>query len=459
MASFIISTNPAHNYDVLGEVPMSSIADVQAALRAARAAFPAWKALPLADRLSYVVQLRDQFLLRKQDFAELMTREMGMPITQSLYTVDRAVGYITWSLDHAAECLAPEVTFENDTEINEIVFEPYGVAACISPWNFPASNFVWACIQALIAGNTVIFKNSEETQLCAVLIADMIQKSAFPEGVFQVIYGDGTVAQELIAGDINLISFTGSSRVGELLYKQAAEKFIPAVLELGGSDPAIVFADADLKKAIPAIYGGRFTNCGQVCVSLKRLIVHESRVAEVISHLQELLSRKIVGDPMNAATDIGPLVSARQRDLLMDQVQDAVDKGATILCGGHQPDDLNGAYYTPTLISGVTREMRIWHEEVFGPVLPIVTFTTYEDAIAKANDTIYGLGASIYTEDKDLAKRAIGDIQVGMVRVNHTTTSKPCNIFGGMKRSGIGRENSVYGFHDVTQKKMTAREK
>lgn len=455
----IISTNPAHNYDVLGEVPMSSIADVQAALRAARAAFPAWKALPLTDRLSYVVQLRDQFLLRKQEFAELMTREMGMPITQSLYTVDRAVGYITWSLDHAAECLAPEVTFENDTEINEIVFEPYGVAACISPWNFPASNFVWACIQALIAGNTVIFKNSEETQLCAVLIADMIEKSAFPEGVFQVIYGDGAVAQELIAGDINLISFTGSSRVGELLYKQAAEKFIPAVLELGGSDPAIVFADADLKKAIPAIYSGRFTNCGQVCVSLKRLIVHESRVAEVISHLQELLSRKIVGDPMNAATDIGPLVSARQRDLLMDQVQDAVDKGATILCGGHQPDDLNGAYYSPTLISGVTREMRIWHEEVFGPVLPIVTFTTYEDAIAKANDTIYGLGASIYTEDKDLAKRAIGDIQAGMVRVNHTTTSKPSNIFGGMKRSGISRENSVYGFHDVTQKKMTAREK
>jgi acyl-CoA reductase-like NAD-dependent aldehyde dehydrogenase len=366
---------------------------------------------------------------------------------------------MNWSLENAERVLTPEVTYEDANEIHEILFEPYGVAACISPWNFPASNFVWACFQALCTGNTVVFKNSEEVQLFGQEIEKMAKESGFPEGVFNVIYGDGAAAQAMIADDINIISFTGSTRVGEILYKQAAEKFIPLVLELGGSDPGLIFADADMNKVIPSIYAGRFTNCGQVCQSMKRVIVHESRFDEVVTKLSSLLSTKKCGDPMKMDTDIGPLVSQKQLDTLVGQVQDAIDKGAKIICGGKRPDGLNGAYFEPTILTNITPDMRIWREEVFGPVLPIVSFKDEDEGFAKANDTIYGLSSNVFSEDKDLISRAISKLQAGTVRVNGVNAGRPCNIFGGYKKSGLGRENGAYGLHDMTQKKMVSRNK
>ena len=457
MSVTIKSLNPAKNFEVVGEVPMSTPEEVHAKVMAARKAFPAWKAMPLAQRLEILGKLRDQFVTNKQKLAELMSVEMGMPLTQTLFTVDRAVSYMNWSLENAERVLTPEVTYEDDREIHEILFEPYGVAACISPWNFPASNFVWACFQSLCVGNTVVFKNSEDVQLFAVEIENMAKAAEFPEGVFNVIYGDGKVAQAMIADDINIISFTGSTKVGELLYKQAAEKFIPIVLELGGSDPGVVFGDADIDQAMGSIYAGRFTNCGQVCQSMKRLIVHESRFDEVVAKLSNLLMGKKLGDPMLPTTDLGPLVSQKQLDTLLGQVQDAIDKGAKVICGGRQPADLKGAYYEPTILTNVTPDMRVWSEEVFGPVLPIVSFSTYEEAIQKANDTIYGLASNIFSSDPEVIRRAVSDLQAGMVRVNGLNTGRPSNIFGGVKRSGLGRENGTYGFHDVTQKKMVAR--
>lgn len=459
MSSLIASTNPAKNFEVVGIVPMSSPEDVRAKVLAARKTFPAWRDMGVQKRLTYLTKLRDQFVTHKQKLAELMTAEMGMPITQTLFTVDRAVLYMNWSLENAVHVLTSEVTFEDANEIHEIVFEPYGVAACISPWNFPASNFVWACFQALCAGNTVVFKNSEEVQLFAIEIEKMGAAAGLPEGVLNVIYGDGAVAQAMIADDINIISFTGSTRVGELLYKQAAEKFIPCVLELGGSDPGLVFADADMNKVIPAIYAGRYTNCGQVCQSMKRVIVHESRFDELVLKLSLLLATKKCGDPTQADTDIGPLVSQKQLDTLLGQVQDAIDKGAKIICGGKCPDGLKGAFYEPTILTNITPDMRVWREEVFGPVLPIVSFKTEDEGFEKANDTIYGLSSNVFTEDKDLVRRAISALQAGTVRVNGINAGRACNIFGGYKRSGLGRENGAYGLHDMCQKKMVSRNK
>jgi len=459
MSLSITSTNPAQNFEIVGEVPMSSLDDVHQKVMAAKAAFPAWRGMGLGKRIVYLSNLRDQFVANKQKLAELMTAEMGMPITQTVFTVERAVLYMTWSIDNAANCLSPEVTSEDANEVHEILFEPYGVAACISPWNFPASNFVWACFQALCVGNTVVFKNSEEVQLFAKEIEYMAKASGFPEGVFNVIYGDGKIAQAMIADDINIISFTGSTRVGELLYRQAAEKFIPCVLELGGSDPAIVFADADLDKVIPSVYAGRFTNCGQVCQSTKRLIVEEKIFGTVVKKMVELVTSKKLGDPILPTTDIGPLVSQRQLDTLIDQVQDAVDKGAKIMCGGKRPHGLNGAYYEPTIMIDIKPNMRVWSEEVFGPVLPIISFNGYDDAIRKANDTIYGLSSNIFSSHPETIKKAVQDIQAGTVRVNGLNAGRASNIFGGYKRSGIGRENGKYGFHDVAQKKMVVRPK
>ncbi len=455
----LVSTSPARNFASLGEIPMSTPDDVQAKVIAARTAFPAWAGLPLADRISHLSRLRDQFTERRAELAELMSLEMGMPITQSLFTVDRALSYMNWSLSNAPTYLAPEVTYEDEREIHEIHLEPHGVAACISPWNFPASNFVWATFQALLAGNTVVFKNSEETQLFAKAIEAMVSAAALPEGVLNVIYGDGAVAQMMISDDIDFISFTGSTRVGEILYKQAAEKFIPLVLELGGSDPGVVFADADLDRIIPLLYAGRFTNCGQVCQSMKRLIVERPVFDEVVQRLSVLLEGKKVGDPLLVETDIGPLVSMKQLATLEDQVADAIAKGAHAVCGGSSPEGLNGSYYLPTLLTNITPDMRVWHEEVFGPVLPIVPFDTFDQAMALANDTPYGLAASVFTENKETAQKAARALQAGMVKTNQANTSRAENIFGGYKKSGVGRENGKYGFHDVTQKKMVAREK
>lgn len=459
MPLVIRSLNPARNYEEIGAVPMSSPEEVAQKVAAARAALPHWRKMGVTERLKPLTKLRDQFVTHKQKLAELMTREMGMPITQTLFTIDRAVLYMNWSLENAERVLTPEITHEDAHEIHEIHFEPHGVAACISPWNFPASNFVWAAFQALCAGNTVVFKNSEDVQLFAKEIETMAKTAGFPDGVFNVIYGDGTVAQAMIADNINFISFTGSTRVGEILYKQAAEKFIPLVLELGGSDAGVVFADADANKVIPAVYAGRFTNCGQVCQSMKRLIVHESRFDEVVQKLTTLIATKKVGDPLSSDTDIGPLVSAKQLDTLLAQVEDAIAKGAKILCGGKRPHGLSGAYFEPTLLTNITPDMRVWSEEVFGPVLPVVSFSSFDDGIAKANDTIYGLSSNIFTEDKETERKAIAAMEAGTVRVNGLNAGRPCNIFGGYKKSGIGRENGAYGFHDVIQKKMVVRGK
>ena len=455
----IVSTNPSRNYEVLGDVEISSPEEVQAKVQAAKDAFPAWSALTVKERLVYAQNLRDLYIKNKQKMAELMSQEMGMPINQTLFTVDRALGYINWSIDNAETSLAPKVSYETETEINQVHFMPYGVIAAISPWNFPASNFIWAVFQALIAGNTIVFKNSEEVQLFGVMIEELMDEAEFPEGVFNVIYGAAEAAQSLIACDIDYINFTGSTRVGQILAKQAGEKMIPCVLELGGSDPAVFFEDADLEKALPAIYLGRFGNCGQICCSSKRLIVHESRFDEVVSAFKDVVIGKKVGDAMNEDTDIGPLAAQRQLNLLKEQVQDAVEKGATIVCGGKEPDGLSGAYFEPTIITDVTPDMRVWNEEVFGPVLPIVKFSTYEQAIEQANDTEYGLGATIFTEDKDLVARATIDIKSGMIKVNQTAYSRPENPFGGVKHSGMGRENGTYGFEDVTQIKVIATEK
>jgi succinate-semialdehyde dehydrogenase/glutarate-semialdehyde dehydrogenase len=457
--SALVSTNPAENYAVLGSVPMSTKTEVSEKVAAAKAAFPAWRDTALSERLKCAGKLRDLFIENKKEIAEITTKEMGMPMTQSLFTVDRAVAYMDWALANAESALAPVKTYESDTEINHVVHLPRGVLAAISPWNFPASNFVWATFQYVIAGNTIVFKNSEEVQLTAQLLEKLINASGFPKGVFNVIYGDGEVAQALIADDIDMINFTGSTRVGQILAKQAGEKFIPAVLELGGSDPAVVFADANIQKTVQAIYAGRFTNCGQICRSAKRLVIHENIVDDVLERLQELIQTKTIGNPMDENTDIGPLAAERQQKLLMSQVEDAKAKGATILCGGYVPDTLKGSYYAPTIITGITDNMEIWKEEVFGPVLPVRTFHTYEEAMELANDSIYGLGASVYTEDKKLAKQACHDIESGMVKVNTTEFGRPENPFGGVKLSGMGRENGVWGFHDACITKVIAEEK
>lgn len=452
------SINP-HNYSAVGEVNISTEQEIKEAVKKANEAKDYWKELGVAKRAALLRKVVKQFVKRKGELAKLASKEMGMPISQSRADTDDAIRYFYWYLDNAEKILEPEVTFEDKDSKHIVYHEPIGVAAVIVPWNFPPSNFVWGAGEALIAGNTVVFKDSEEVPLFGKLIEEIFTSCHLPDGVFQEVYGDGKVGALLVHQDIDLICFTGSSAVGTKLYKIAADKFIRVLLEMGGSAPGIVFEDADLDKVLESIYINRFMNTGQACDALKRLIVAESRFDEVVKKLKSYLKIKKIGNPMDPETEIGPLVAKRQLELLESQVKDAIDKGAKAVTGGKRPKNLGGAYYEPTILINVKPNMRVWYEEVFGPLLPVVKFKTEEEAIRLANDTKYGLGAYVLTEDKKRAARVSSQIQSGMVSVNNIGYIKPCNPFGGYKQSGIGREHGKFGFQDVTQVKLVTSEK
>ena len=455
----LISTNPAKNYKKLGEVNISTQGEIRRKVQKANSARKKWKSLGIEERVKILKRIVDKLKENKDELALLATQETGMPISQSRNDVDNAVRYFVWYLDNASKYLSPEIIYQDNNIIHKVFYEPIGTAAVIIPWNYPASNFVWGCGQNLIAGNTIILKHSKECPLFGKRLEELVEGCGLPDGVFSEVYGDGKIGDYLVHQDINLISFTGSTKVGKYLYKVAGEKFIKVVLEMGGSAPGIIFEDAEIEKALETIYYNRFSNCGQACDALKRLIVHESKFPQVVQRLKEILSSKKIGDPENEDTDIGPLVARRQLVLLEDQVKDSIDNGAKIVIGGKRPKSLQGAYYEPTILTNISKDIRVWQEEVFGPVLPIVSFKTEEKAIALANDTKYGLGAYIFTENKEKALRVASQIDAGMVGINNASYLQPSSPFGGYKESGIGREHGKFGFAELTQTKVIAVEK
>jgi len=452
------SINPSNN-EVLGEVEITTEQEIKNMVAQAHQAEHSWRDLGVGGRNAILIKFYNLLEQNKQELAELTATEMGMPLEEALFDIDGSVEYLRWYSNHAHESLDPEITHEDDSEISKVYREPWGVVAAIIPWNFPLSNFVWMCGQNLVAGNVVVLKHSEEVPLFSKKLEELSQQAGIPGGVLSFVYGDGKVGDILAHQEIDLLCFTGSTKVGKYLYTVAAEKFIPIVMELGGSAPGIVFEDADFPRVMETIMINRFLNAGQACDGLKRLIVHKSKFNNAVELLTKEIKARKIGPAINKSTTIGPLVAERQVKLLEDQVQDALTKGAKVEVGGKRPTSLTGAYYEPTLLTNVTQDMRIWQEEVFGPVLPIVTFETEEEAIILANDTKYGLGSYVFTEDKERFERVAKQIQAGMSSQNNTSYLKPYNPFGGYKQSGLGREHGEYGFHDVTQVKVITTEK
>lgn len=454
----ITSTNPSRNYEEIGSVELSTAEDVQAKITQAYKAKSSWRELGIPGRTKLLQKVASEIEQSKVPLAKLIAQEMGMPITNALSEVDDALYYWNSYLETAEQYLKPETTLETEAELHQVVREPYGVVAAIAPWNFPISNFVWTCGQNLAAGNVIVFKHSEETPLCGKLIENIVNK-VLPEGVFSEVYGDGSVGKMLVEQNVNFICFTGSTATGIKINESAARRFIPTSMELGGSAPGIILEDCNVAGIAETIYSNRFSNCGQMCDALKRLIVHESKLEQVKNELLKILATKKVGDAQDPKTDIGPLVAKRQLELLEEQVTDAVTKGANILTGGKSPDGLLGAYYEPTLIENVTPDMRIWQEEVFGPVLPIITSKAVDEAIDLANNTTYGLGAYVFTQDKQKFMDVARQLESGMVSQNNLSYVNSCNFFGGYKMSGGGREHAKFGFEEVTQTKVIASEK
>ncbi len=454
MHAKLISTNPADNYVVIGEVSISSADDIRQKVQKAQEAKKKWKEIGIQKRISFLNPIYEEFSKRQEELAKLITLETGKPITQ---TRNEAKGYteeFKWFMEHAEEALLDVVTYKDNKSVHKIVYEPWGVSAVITPWNFPFGMAIWGIIPNLLAGNTVVFKISEECPFVGKLIEEVMLNHNLPEGVFEEVYGAGDVGKLLSESDINFIWFTGSTQVGKMLYKTAAEKFIKVLLEMGGSNPCIVFDDVDIPKSAELIYNGRFQNCGQVCDATKRLIVHRSIANELVLALQKVFAAKHIGDPYDEQTDISSLVAERQRHLLQEQVDDALAKGAKVLAQIDIPKHLQGAFFPPTILGNITTDMRVWKEEVFGPVLPMVTFTSEQEAIALANDTPYGLGSRVISKNKARTERVASQIEAGTVEVNEGDRWLSCNPFGGYKSSGMGREHGIVGFRELCQVKV-----
>jgi len=455
--SKLISTNPANNYSIVGEVTISGKAEITQKVQKAQAAKKAWKELGVQKRIALLEPICEEFVKHQEELAKLITRETGKPIQQSK---DEAIGYVEdfkWFMEHAPFAIKDEITHEDKNSIHKIVYEPFGVAAVITPWNFPFGMAIWGILPNLLVGNTVVFKISEECPLVGKFIEEVFLDHNLPEGVFAQVYGAGEVGRQLSESEINFIWFTGSTNAGKSLYKTAADKFIKVLLEMGGSNPCVVFEDVDIDKTAEIIYKSRFQNCGQACNAVKRLIVYESIAEKLAAKLKKILKSKRIGNPEDQETDIGSLVAKRQLNLLKEQVDDSFAKGAKIIAQLKLPNNLHGAFYPPTILGNITKDMRVWKEEVFGPVLPMVTFATEDEAIDLANDTPYGLGSKVMSKNNERAERVASKIEAGTVEINEASRWLSCNPFGGYKNSGIGREHGELGFRELCQVKVISK--
>lgn len=446
------SINPA-DQSVVGAVEAASQQGIEEAVKKAKEAFGFWRNTPTEERAGWVEKFTKEFLERRDKLARLITLEMGKPLSKAHGEIEWIERYLGFYYEKGPKILQDEIIEQTDKVVRRAVREPWGVCAVISPWNYPIGMPIWGIMPNLIAGNTVVFKPSENTPLCGQELVDILNKIGLPKGVMNVVHGSGEMGSMLVDSAVDMVWFTGSSQVGQEIYKKCGKKFIHSMLELGGSTPAVVLEDADIANAVENVFSGRFSNCGQVCSAIKRLFVHQNIYDEILSRLVERVKKAKVGNPLEDVY-FGPLVSKKQLDLLKSQVDDAVAKGAKVEVGGGRTEDESlrgGFYYKPTILTNVNFNMRVLTEEVFGPVLPVVPFSSVDKAVEMANRTDYGLTAQVYTQNLELARKLARELAAGVVSINSDSYSTTETPFGGYKKSGMGREGGKYGFHELTQ--------
>ena len=434
----ISSVNPATG-ELNGEFDLYSQQVVDQKIEDSRKAFGEWKKELIVERTFSIECVAEVLRSREQELAEIITKEMGKPIKESLAEIQKCAWTCDYFAENADTFLAAEFV-ETDAETSGFVYEPVGTVLSIMPWNFPFWQALRFGIPALAGGNTVLLKHASNVPMCALELENIFIEAGLPEGVYQTLLVDGPTASSLISRDeINAVTFTGSRPAGEKVAETAGRNIKKFVLELGGSDPLIVLEDADIEKVAKAAVSGRFQNCGQSCIAAKRLLVDEKIVDNFTDLFMENTNDLNIGDPMDPKTDMGPMANEKQRELLSQQVAQTLKMGANVLLEGG-PKDGEGSFYTPTILNYINKDAPVVRDETFGPVAPIITFKAEEEAIKIANNTEFGLGASIWSLETEKAMRMTRHIECGMIAINNIVGSDPRLPFGGMKKSGIGRE-------------------
>ncbi|MDQ3887806.1 MAG: NAD-dependent succinate-semialdehyde dehydrogenase [Thermoproteota archaeon] len=409
----------------------------------AKTTFHEWKK-DASKRAEYLYHVARIFRNDKERLAKVITNEMGKIIKEARAEVEKCAWVMEYYADNGRVFLTDEIV-NTDARKSFIAFEPLGVIGSIMPWNFPYWQGLRFASPSLMAGNTIVLKPASATMQCGIEIEKAFEKAGVPMGVFQTVIGDSTAAEMLIDSEgVNAVTFTGSVPVGAKVAQRATTKLKKTVLELGGSDPFIVCEDADIEKASTGAVKGRFINCGQSCIATKRFFVVKKIANEFIERFIQKTEKLNVGDPFSDQTDIGPLVNSKSVENMESVVEDSVRKGGEVLTGGERAKS-KGSFYKPTLLRKVTHDMLVLQEETFGPIAPISIVENEMEAIKLANDSKFGLGASIWTQDLDKAEKLSRSIESGIVTVNNVVISDPRVPFGGIKNSGFGRELSRYG--------------
>ena len=438
--------------EVIAQVPAGGAEDVERAARAARAAFASWSALPVEQRCVFLQNIADGLAARADEIARVITAEVGMPLKLS----QRVQAALPPQVMTSYARLAREFQFEEKIGNSLVVKEPVGVVGAITPWNYPLHQVVAKVAPALAAGCTVVLKPSEVAPLSAFVLAEVIHAVGLPRGVFNLVCGTGTVVGEAIARhpEIDMVSFTGSTRAGKRVSELAAGTVKRVALELGGKSASVVLDDADLARAVKGTVNSCFFNSGQTCTALTRLLVPQSRYEEAAQLAVETARTFNPGDPMKEGTRLGPLISGVQRERVRGYIRKGVEEGAKLLLGGAEPPaGLDQGYFVqPNVFGGVRPGMAIEQEEIFGPVLSIIPYRDEEDAVRIANGTIYGLAGAVWSKDEDRARGVARRIRAGLVEVNGGAFNLMAP-FGGYKQSGHGREFGRYGLEEFLELK------
>ncbi len=445
--------NPADN-SILGTVPKMGAAETRRAIEAAERALPAWRAKTAKERANILRKWFNLMMENQEDLAQLMTAEQGKPLTESRGEIAYSGSFIEWFAEEGKRVYGDTIPSHGPDKRIVVLKQPIGVCVAITPWNFPSAMLTRKAGPALAAGCTMVLKPASQTPYSALALCELAERAGVPKGVLFCVTGSATeIGAEMTSNPIvRKLSFTGSTEIGKVLMAQCAGTVKKLSLELGGNAPFIVFDDADLDMAIKGAVASKYRNAGQTCVCANRILVQDGVYDAFARKLADTVSSMKVGPGTETGTVIGPLIDMKAVEKVEDHIGDAVKKGAKIVAGGKR-HALGGSFFEPTVLTEVNTQMKVTREETFGPVAPLFRFSTDQQAIEMANDTVYGLAAYFYSRDIGRIWRAAEALEYGIVGINEGIISTEIAPFGGVKESGIGREGSKYGIEEYLEVK------